>query len=94
MAGGNKNRAIVVLFWHGTIDLFYRRVDISFAGKDGHRIPVGYYTTLVRVVGVLIGVHWGLMGVAWAYVLGTYVFICYPTWSKAGRLLNQVRGTA
>jgi hypothetical protein len=28
------------------------------------------------------------MGVAWAYVLGTYVFICYPIWSSAGRLVN------
>jgi len=46
------------------------------------------YSTLVRVVGVFVGAQWGLMGVAWAYVLGTYVFICYPTWSCAGRLVN------
>jgi PST family polysaccharide transporter len=46
------------------------------------------YTTLVRVVGVLIGAQWGLVGVAWAYVLGTLVFICYPTWSCAGRLIG------
>lgn len=46
------------------------------------------YTTVVRVVGFLVGARWGLMGVAWAYLLGTYVFICYPTWSCAGRMLN------
>lgn len=46
------------------------------------------YTTPVRVIGVLVGAHWGIMGVAWAYVLGTYVFIGYPTWSSAGRLVN------
>jgi O-antigen/teichoic acid export membrane protein len=48
----------------------------------------GIYTTFVRVVGVFVGAQWGLMGVAWAYFLGTYVFICYPTWSSAGRLLS------
>jgi hypothetical protein len=36
----------------------------------------------------LVGAHWGIIGVAWAYVLGTYIFICYPTWSSAGRLVN------
>jgi O-antigen/teichoic acid export membrane protein len=46
------------------------------------------YTTLVRVVGVFVGAQWGLIGVAWAYVLGTYVFICYPAWSCAGRLVG------
>ena len=49
---------------------------------------MGLYTTTVRVTGVLIGAHWGLMGVAWAYVIGGYVFICYPTWARAGRLVN------
>ena len=48
----------------------------------------GIYTTFIRVIGVLVGAHWGIMGVAWGYVLGTYVFICYPTWSCAGRLVN------
>jgi hypothetical protein len=28
------------------------------------------------------------MGVAWAHVLGTYLFICYPTWSCAGRVVS------
>jgi PST family polysaccharide transporter len=46
------------------------------------------YTTLVRVVGVFVGAQWGLMGVAWAHVLGTYLFICYPTWSCAGRVVS------
>jgi O-antigen/teichoic acid export membrane protein len=69
-----------IYFTGGWIFLSRGRTDIIFSW--------GIYTTLIRVVGVLVGVHWGIMGVAWAYVLGTYVFICYPTWSSAGRLLN------
>ena len=64
----------------GWIFLSQGRTDILFR--------LGIYSTVVRAVGVLIGAHWGLMGVAWAYVVGSYGFICYPTWSGAGRLVN------
>jgi O-antigen/teichoic acid export membrane protein len=64
----------------GWIFLSRGRTDILFR--------LGIYTVLVRVVGVLVGAHWGIIGVAWAYVLGTYIFICYPSWSSAGRLVN------
>ncbi len=37
---------------------------------------------------MLIGAHWGLGGVAWAYVLGTYGFVWYPTWRSAARLVE------
>jgi O-antigen/teichoic acid export membrane protein len=57
-------------------------------GRTDILLGLGVYATAVRVVGVLIGVHWGLVGVAWAYFLGSYVFIWYPTWSKAGHLLG------
>jgi hypothetical protein len=43
---------------------------------------------LVRVSGVLVGMHWGLLGIAWAYVLGGYGFLFYPTWSLAGGLIG------
>ncbi len=69
-----------VYFTGGWIFLSRGRTDIILGW--------GVYTTLIRVIGVLIGAHWGIMGVAWAYVLGTYVFICYPTWSSAGRLVS------
>jgi len=64
----------------GWIFLSRGRADIMFRW--------GVYTTLIRAVGVLVGAHWGIMGVAWAYVLGTYIFICYPPWSSALRLVN------
>jgi PST family polysaccharide transporter len=69
-----------IYFTGGWIFLSQGRTDIVFRW--------GIYTTLVRVVGVFVGAQWGLMGVAWTYVLGTYVFICYPTWSCAGRLVG------
>jgi PST family polysaccharide transporter len=64
----------------GWLFLSQGRTDILFR--------LGLYATAVRVIGVLIGAHWGLMGVAWAYVIGGYVFLWYPTWSSSGRLVN------
>jgi PST family polysaccharide transporter len=69
-----------VYFTGGWIFLSQGRTDIVFRWS--------IYTTLVRVAGVLVGAPWGLVGVAWAYGLGTFLFICYPTWSCAGRLVR------
>jgi O-antigen/teichoic acid export membrane protein len=69
-----------IYFTGGWIFLSQGRTDIVFRWS--------IYTTLVRLAGVFIGAQWGLMGVTWAYVLGTYVFICYPTWSCAGHLVS------
>ena len=49
---------------------------------------LGILSMLVRVAGVLIGMQWGLLGVAWAYVLGGYLCLLYPTWSSAGHLIG------
>jgi PST family polysaccharide transporter len=57
-------------------------------GRTDVLFRLGVYSTIVRAIGVLIGTHWGLMGVAWAYVLGGYVFVWYPVWSSAGRIVN------
>jgi len=64
----------------GWIYMSQGRTDILFR--------LGVYATAVRVIEVVIGAHWGLVGVAWAYVIGGYVFIWYPTWAGAGRLVN------
>jgi O-antigen/teichoic acid export membrane protein len=57
-------------------------------GRTDVLFRLGLYATAVRAIGVVIGAHWELMGVAWAYVIGGYVFLWYPTWSSAGRLVN------
>jgi O-antigen/teichoic acid export membrane protein len=64
----------------GWIFLSRGRTDILFR--------LGVLTMLVRVAGVLIGMHWAMLGVAWAYVLGGYAFLLYPTWSLAGGLIG------
>lgn len=57
-------------------------------GRTDVLFRLGIYTTVVRATGVVIGTHWGLMGVAWAYVLGGYIFVWFPIWSSAGRIVN------
>lgn len=51
-------------------------------------LRLAVYTTTVRVIGVLIGVRWGIVGVAWSYTLSTYLLVWYPTWASAGRLVD------
>jgi O-antigen/teichoic acid export membrane protein len=57
-------------------------------GRPDILFRLGVLSMVVRIAGVLIGMHWGLLGVAWAYVLGGYLFLLYPTWSLAGRLIG------
>jgi|HubBroStandDraft_1064217.scaffolds.fasta_scaffold20350_2 O-antigen/teichoic acid export membrane protein len=57
-------------------------------GRSDTLFYLGVYTMLVRTAGVLIGAHWGLIGVSWAYVIGTYCLVWYPTWRSASRLLH------
>jgi len=73
MAQSVYNTATWIFLSRGRTDTFFRLI---------------VYTTLVRVAGVFVGVHWGITGVAWAYVLGGYVLLWYPTWSAVGRLLH------
>jgi O-antigen/teichoic acid export membrane protein len=91
---GSKWREAIVLLqllcYAGMAQSIYNTAGWIFLsqGRTDILFRLGVYTTAVRAAGILIGVHWGLIGVAWAYVLGSYVFVWYPTWSRAGRLLN------
>lgn len=91
--GGKWRQAIVLLqllCFAGMAQSIYNTAVWVFLsqGRADTQFRLGVWSTSVRAAGVLIGVHWGLLGVAWAYVLGTYVFVWYPTWSRAGGLLN------
>jgi O-antigen/teichoic acid export membrane protein len=57
-------------------------------GRPDILFRLSVLSLLVRGAGVLIGMHWGLLGIAWAYVLGHYLCLLYPTWLLAGRLIN------
>jgi PST family polysaccharide transporter len=91
---GNKWRASIVILqllsFAGLAQSTYNTAGWIFLsqGRTDILFRLGIYSVAVRAIGVLIGTHWGLMGVAWAYVLGGYLFIWYPTWSSAGRIVN------
>jgi O-antigen/teichoic acid export membrane protein len=91
--GGQWRAAIVILqllCFAGMARSVYDTASWIFLsqGRTDVLFRLGIYSTGVRAAGVLVGAHWGLVGVAWAYVLGSYLFLLYPTWSQAGRLLN------
>lgn len=91
---GDKWREAIVLLqllcFAGMAQSVYNTATWIFLsqGRTDILFRLGVYATIVRATSVLIGLHWGLVGVAWAYVLGSYLFILYPTWSSAGRLVN------
>lgn len=57
-------------------------------GRPDMLFRLSVYALFIRVAGVLIGMHWGILGIAWAYVLGVYGCVLYPTWAAAGRLIG------
>jgi O-antigen/teichoic acid export membrane protein len=57
-------------------------------GRPDIQFRLGILSMFARIVGVLIGMRWGLLGIAWAYVLGSYLCLLYPTWSLAGGLIG------
>ena len=87
---GDKWRSAVgivqVLCFAGLAQSVYNTASWIFlsCGRPDILFRLGILSMLVRVAGVLIGMQWGLLGIAWAYVLGGYLFLLYPTWSSAG----------
>lgn len=63
----------------GWVYLALGRTDIMFKW--------GLFASAVDVVSFAIGVHWGVMGVAWAYVISGVV-LQYPLWAIPGRLID------
>lgn len=48
----------------------------------------GIFAGLVYAVAIVIGLRWGVIGVAWAYALSGYLIVWYPSWAIPGRLIN------
>ena len=91
---GNQWRSAVgifqVLCFAGLAQSVYNTATWIFLsrGRPDILFRLGILSMLVRIVGVFIGLQWGLLGVAWAYMLGGYLFLLYPTLSSAGRLIG------
>jgi O-antigen/teichoic acid export membrane protein len=57
-------------------------------GRTDILLRLGLWASLVRTGGVAVGLSWGVVGVAWAYVFGSLVLLLYPTWRTAGRMID------
>jgi O-antigen/teichoic acid export membrane protein len=57
-------------------------------GRSDILFRFGFLSMLVRGLGVLVGMHWGLLGIAWAYVVGGFLALMLPNWAAAGRLIG------
>jgi PST family polysaccharide transporter len=63
----------------GWIYLSQARTDLYFT--------MGLIGSAVAILSFIIGIHWGIMGVAWAYSVVMLV-LWYPFWSIPGRLIG------
>jgi PST family polysaccharide transporter len=57
-------------------------------GRPDLLLRSGIYAFAARIAGVLIGLHWGVPGIVFGYVVGVYACVLYPTWSAAGHLVG------
>jgi len=48
----------------------------------------GLVAGAVRLTAILIGLRWGIIGVAAAWVASGYIVLWYPSWTIAGRLIG------
>jgi O-antigen/teichoic acid export membrane protein len=48
----------------------------------------GLFSGVVRWSAVVVGLKWGVLGVAAAYVLSQYLILWYPSWAIPFRLIN------
>jgi O-antigen/teichoic acid export membrane protein len=57
-------------------------------GRTDIMMRWGLFAGVVRVSAIAIGLRWGILGVAVAWVASGYLILWYPSWAIAGRLIN------
>lgn len=57
-------------------------------GRTDIMMRWGLFAGVVRVSAMAIGLRWGILGVAVAWVASGYLILWYPSWAIAGRLIN------
>jgi PST family polysaccharide transporter len=60
----------------------------SAIGRTGLFMIWGIASGIVYIAAYVIGLQWGAIGVAAAYVIAGYVVIWYPSWTIPGRLIG------
>ena len=56
-------------------------------GRAGLYFNIGVVASAAFAIAFLIGFHWGITGMAWAYLI-CYLTILYPTWAFAARIID------
>jgi PST family polysaccharide transporter len=57
-------------------------------GRTDLMLKFGVYSGIIYLISFIIGLQWGILGVAWSYVISGYVFIWYPAWTIPCRLID------
>ena len=57
-------------------------------GRTDIMLKWGIFSGIVYIISFVIGLRWGVIGVAVAYVLSGYILLWYPAWTIPGRLIN------
>jgi PST family polysaccharide transporter len=57
-------------------------------GRTDIQFKWGILAAIVRTAGFIIGLRWGVMGVAISYFITGYFILWYPSWSISGRLID------
>ena len=57
-------------------------------GRTDIQFKWGVFSGIVRLTAFIIGLRWGIVGVASAYVISGYLVLWYPSWAIPGRLIN------
>jgi len=78
-----------IFCWVGLLQSIWTTVGwIYFSqGRTGLYFTMGLISSAVFVLAFVIGIHWGIMGVAWAYAIGNLI-LWYPFWTIPGRLIG------
>jgi len=61
-------------------------------GRTDLMMKWGIFAGLVQAASFVVGLNWGVMGVAAAYVIASYTILWYPAWAIPGRLINLTFG--
>ncbi len=57
-------------------------------GRTDIMLKWGIFSGIVRGIAFIVGLKWGVIGVALAYALSGYLILWYPGWAIPGRLIN------
>ena len=57
-------------------------------GRTDLMFKWGIFSGIVCMLSFIIGLHWGIIGIASAYVVSGYLILWYPGWVIPGKLIN------